>query len=398
MVEVAARVWDHWRELEEQFAEPAVVLLFSSTLTRDRALEVLARAAGEVIEDLAASNPDVRPGEDEFWTGHWSLAPVPEGVALRIDEEPDDFEGLVQGIADKLGSEGVGGTFDLYQPKELPRLPDVIDLIECRLRVRGEHCARGLHSKPGWRADPGALTVAAEAGIAWCLGNGPGLPLSLQVSLGPRTTLLPDDDLHGYVRQGLELTAKLGVTNLTSIAPDRFRTMAVNAAWGRVTLIEGGTTIETAGWQPSVQRLRTAMTSAAEWATYGFIKRGSRSKDAELAWSLFTDWVPITSFNPQNLSAEAFENELVPDAFGIQLLGATHRVGVPKGPGWTSTETSPGARIVEHTEPEAWFDGRLVPFGGSFGKQVLIPRFLASARADFADSLLTDETLLNAMG
>ena len=68
MVDVVTRVWNYWRELEEQFAEPAVVLLFSSTLTRDRALEVIARAAGEVIEDLTASHPDPGPGEDEAGT------------------------------------------------------------------------------------------------------------------------------------------------------------------------------------------------------------------------------------------------------------------------------------------------------------------------------------------
>jgi hypothetical protein len=43
----------------------------------------------------------------EARTRHWSLAPVEGGVAIRIDEEPDDFEGLV---TEELDGRGVGGS------------------------------------------------------------------------------------------------------------------------------------------------------------------------------------------------------------------------------------------------------------------------------------------------
>src|SRR5207245_6155008 len=164
---------------------------FSSALSHDEALDALGRAASEAIRALEAEHA----GAEESSTGHWSLAPVPGGVAVRIDEEPDDFEGLVRRIADGLEARGVEGSFDLYRPEAVVELPDAVDLFECRLRAGGARYHK-RYDKYGWRADPEALWAGVESGVGWCLRNGADLPLQLVLGLITSSTLRPEDDVY----------------------------------------------------------------------------------------------------------------------------------------------------------------------------------------------------------
>jgi hypothetical protein len=392
-VRISDRIWERWRETAAEFDEPAIVLLFRSELPRKEALAALTEAGSDAIRELEA-RPEPRPGEDDFSTGHWSLAPVLEGVALRIDEEPDDFEGLVRRIAAGLEARDVDGAFELYEPDGAVVVPELVDLLECRLRVAGErYHFRGPNW--GWRADPEALAAAVDTGVRWCLANGAQLSLSLAVGLVAPAMLRDHDDVHAYVREALQLTAELGVVELTSAAPERFRTLAVDASKGRVSLIEGGEAIAATGWQPSVRDLTATLRTAAAWAVYGFVKRGSHRPAAVQGSSLAQDWVPVPHFLVGSFTAGSFENEHVPDAFGVQLLGAGYAGRVPAGPDWSATAAAANAVVLEHAAPEAWFDGRLVPFGGyrstPSADEVPIPDVVARARADFAAILFTDD-------
>ena len=153
---MSERVWQYWRDAEERFDEPAVVLMFTSTLSQQEALDALGRAASDAIREREARAEQAGPGEEEFRTGQWSLAPVPSGVALRIDEEPDDFEGLMQLITDGLEALGVEGAFDLYAPETVAQVPERVHLLECRLRVKGERYHL-RYNKYRWKADSEAL-------------------------------------------------------------------------------------------------------------------------------------------------------------------------------------------------------------------------------------------------
>ena len=392
MVRISDRVWERWETTAARTDEPAIVLLFTSDRPRAQVLAALQQAARDAIRELDPG-PDPAPGVDEFRTGHVSFAPVREGVAVRIDEEPDDFEGLLRRIATGLEARGLEGALDVYEP-ETVEVPEFVDLLECRLRVAGE---RFHYRGPnwGWRADPEALDEAVDAGVRWCLANGPGLPLSLAVRLVTPSPLGPGDDVRAYVRQALELTAEIGVVRLTSAAPDRFRILSVQRSKGRVSLIEGGATIPASGWEPSVRGLRKRLAEAAPWAVYGFVKRGSRRDSAVQGGSLADDWVPVPHFLVASHIADPFEDEYVPDAFALQLLGQGYAGRVPRGPEWEAASAGSRAVLLAHTAPEEWFDGRLVPFRGYRSTpspdEVPIPDLVTRARADFAEILFRDD-------
>lgn len=332
---------------------------------------------------------------EEFSPGACLVAPSPGGVVLLIDEDPDDLEGLVRTIASALSERGVEGAFDLYEPQEVIVLPDAAPLLECRLRVKGTRPpSSGITWR--WRADTQALGAGVEAGVAWCLEGRDDRPLQLVVATVPPVMLGEDDDAGAYVRQAVDLTPEGCVVRLTSQVPDGFRTVAISPSFGRITIIEGGSAIESAGWRSSVPRVVDWMVSASSWAVYGFVKRGSYRPAAELGTSLSQDWVRVPHFSANSLLGQAFEDEWAPDAFGAQLLGPGYAGRLPGGRDWTHTPAGVGAVLVAHVDPESWFDGRLVPFGGhpvsTTADAEPIPDVVAEARDAFAEILFRDET------
>lgn len=386
MVTIADRVWEHWEEVEP-LGRPGVDLLLSSSMDAEEALRAVTRAAQESIQELES-----RHAGEEFSTGAYTASPTPGGVVLRIDEEPHDFEGLLRAVAQRLEAAGVDGTLDLLEHVPAP-LPELVDLLECRLRVAGErHHFRGPNW--GWRPDAAALEAGVEAAIGWCRANEPPEPLLLAVGLVAPVAVPARVDVRPYVHQGLRAVADAGVVRLTSGSPERFRIAAIEPAYGRISLIEGGVAIAEGAWRPALHGLEGVCRSASPWAVYGFVKRGSRRPDAEVG-SLFADWVPMPHLSPQARLVDAFEDRYVPDAFGVQLLGRGHADRIPTGPDWKQAEAGAGAVLVEHRDPSAWLDGRLVPFGGHPLATLLdgtapIPELVARARDDFGTLLFTD--------
>jgi hypothetical protein len=390
MVVIAETVWETWRQREAAFKKPAIALLLTADAPSETALSALAKATSEVMRPRIAKADAAGPGEAEFRTGYCSFARVPQGVLLRIDEGPDDFEGLLQGIAEGLRARGLDGEFNLYEAQGVPELPEHVDLFECHLRLNG----KSVNSRT-WKPDPEALANAAEAGIGWCRDNGPDLPLSLVVGLLPPFVLGAEDDVRGYLREAIEGTSMIGggVVQLTSSAPHRFRTFAVTASTGRGGLIEGGAATKE-DWPTSARDLTGAMRASAPWTVYGFLKRGSLRIDAVLGTSLPSDWIEIPHMNALVQTRQAFEDQFVPDAFGAQLLSAGHREHIPDGPDWKVEPLASGRVLVEHVDPAAWFDGSLVRFGGHpnpfYNPYPPTPMLVTRAREDFDAILYKD--------
>jgi hypothetical protein len=395
VVVVAETVWEIWREREAEFKKPSIALLLTADAPSEAALSALAEATSEVMERRLAMAEAAGPGETEFRVGYCSFARVPQGVVLRVDEGPDDFEGLLQGVAEGLRARGIKGELDLYEPEGVSEIPERVDLFECYLRLNGEAVVSQRTSKRNWKPDPEALASAAEAGIAWCRGNDPHLPLALVVSLLPPVALDAEDDVDSYLREAIAGTSMAGggVVHLTSATPDRFRTFAITAQTGRVGLIEGGASAKE-DWRTPVRHLTGAMRSAAPWTVYCFLKRGSLRNKAVLGASLPGDWIEIPHMDALGNPRDALEAQFVPDAFGVQLLSPGHHERIPESPDWRIEPLASGRVLVEHTDPAAWFDGNLVRFGGHpnpfFDPYPPTPLFVTRAREDFDAILYKD--------
>ena len=98
-------------------------------------------------------------------------------------------------------------------------------------------------------------------------------------------------------------------------------------------MVEGGARVAAGEWQPPVAALRSQLEAAAGWAAYGFIKRGTWPAPALIGRSLAYDWALTPHVRTAGQRADAFEDHLVPDAFGVQLMGCGYDGWTPAGDG-----------------------------------------------------------------
>lgn len=393
MVAIADRVWVVWREREAADTTPTLDLLLSTAAAHEDALSAVEHATREVMLKRLAKTEAAQPGELEFRAGHCSFVSVPDGIALRIDEGPEDFEGLLRDIAACLERSGIDGELNVYEPPEVVEPPELVDLFEGHLRVVGRRVNRPLGGYL-WDPDPRAVDIAADEAVVWCREYETGLQLSIVVGLLPPATLTARDDVRAHLIDGINATRSIGVVYLTSVARDHFRTFAIEPSSGRVVLLEGGA-VTAQDWTSSLGRVNQAMIRSARWAAYGYVKRGSRRLSAIFGSSLADDWVPIPHMNPLMRLYEAFEDEFCPDAFGAQLLGPGYRDRVPVVRDWKMQSLRSGHSFLEHLNTAGWFDGSLVPFGGRSSwvddPAASNPSLVSSARKDFAAILFNDE-------
>jgi hypothetical protein len=161
-------------------------------------------------------------------------------------------------------------------------------------------------------------------------------------------------------------------------AEDAFRVATIGPPAGDVSLVEGGAVIAAGDWRAPLGAVQEALRSASRWASYGFIKRGSRV--SEVGHSLRDDWVPAPHFGPGALTHSLYEDVLAPDAFGEQIFGAGYARRVPGGECWKQVELTGSTVLVAHRDPEAWFAQRLP-----------VPEVISAAREDFAPILITHD-------
>ncbi len=214
-----------------------------------------ARSGREAVEALEMD--DLGPGRRAV-PGFCRLAVVSGGVALRIEEEPDDFEGLLRGIAAGLEERRMEGSFDLLELPRAPVLADEVDLLECRIRVCGE---RVHHSGVvyGWQAEPDVLWRTLAAAARWCLEGADGGTVVLQVGAMAEVVLRDGADVEAYLREAIMSVGEIGLIGLTAIESERFRTVAVEPGNRRVSLIEGGLLLGGDGWRATVVGLTAVL-------------------------------------------------------------------------------------------------------------------------------------------
>jgi hypothetical protein len=306
---------------------------------------------------------------------------------LTVGEKCEAFELLLGRVARVLERADVTGAFGLYDVPRVSRPPKLNDLLELRMRVSGKRVPWGNY-KQRWAADHEALWRVASAGIAVCLENQADRGVSLQVRTLPPLPVVPSDDVQALLREDIAQAEGLGTVVLRSIGANRFRSLALEPSWGRVTLVDGGSAIHGDGWVDAARELTGLLRATSGDLVYAFIKRGSFPHMAELGHSLEHDWQELPSRLSQR--GEAFEDHYVPDVFGIQFLGPGFADRIPTGADWLQTRLGGDGVLVEHRDLGAWLHGPRLE-DALLGVRPPDSELVASARTDFATLLFSEE-------
>jgi hypothetical protein len=135
------------------------------------------------------------------------------------------------------------------------------------------------------------------------------------------------------------------------------RIVSCHPAAGRITLIDAaGALGEGDAWRASLADQRAVLADQAPRLAYAFVKRGSFIFSARQAKSLRNDWPAREGVRATRGRGPLFEDRYVPDAFAVQLLGPGHRHEETFGADWHQTKLDAHRVLVEHAEPERWFD------------------------------------------
>lgn len=375
-VKVAKRVLNRWRELSAESHKATVELLLTSRLDPAAATEALSQSLDRAIRAFESAHVDVPPGEDVPFAGEWDVAQVPEGALLVGGRKSDAFESVLEAIVDDLVRQGVRGKLDLYGRPEVPSLPFGVGAVTANVRVLGR---RVVNSRDRWAADRSALDRVVEAAVDWCLECRPERAVTLQHDVLPPLIVRRCDSPLERLRDVLH---DYGRATLSSIGDECFRDVQVRPGYGLVTVTEGGPVLHRAGWRPSVAAAAALVRHLSADAVYAHVRRVASILDAHT--DLHPDRLPTSWFD-----ATAHEERLVPDAFGIQLLGQGHAGRIPAGEDWRRSDLGGGRVMLEHADPAAWF-GELTLEQAMRGESIPSARLLERARASFGPLLFEE--------
>jgi hypothetical protein len=353
VIEVDERVWSTWRQRHDESYKARIELLLRCGVDNGQAAGRLRAAIARVL--VEAEEADVPDGADEIRLGSWWVTTVPEGVLLVVGDKCDAFEALLSAVVEDLDASGMDGRLGLSRLARTAELPSRVALVQARLRVNGERVTR-RRTGTRWAADRQALERTVAAGVQWCLEIPTRAGLTINADTEPALPVDPEDVLARL----WELPGKWRVC--TNLAADRFRRLVLASQEGRVTLIEGGETIQDNGWRASMQTFVGFVKAVSDDCVYGWVRGGDSPIAAQLDFlgEEPTDW-PSQRLQRTYSGPEAFEDHLAPEAFGIQLLGPGYADRLPVQGQWTATQLSSDRTLLEHQNLEAWFSDQIRP-------------------------------------
>jgi hypothetical protein len=351
---------------------------------------------------------------------HWDVRSETDGVVISMWGFVADIDQALKDLARALDSDGVKGRLEQRAPPAKKSRPSLHqsrqELIECHIRPRGQRHRLPSLSDARQRAyrreeefrtqlvlDTDALLAAVNAGLAWV--SRPPAGAQLCSSYGAHETA---DEISPFIAAFVEERTRWllehrprPAESITEVAlsernyrlqfhasawweaEERFRLMVISGL-GNLSLVEGGKQLGDGAWRPSFQACMSALKAAKDWAVRA------------IGRSLASDWVAAPHVAGY-LEHFIYEDVLVPDAFGAQLLGPGYAARLPSGLDWEIEDLGDDACLVVHREPELWFGkplGSPSADGSKFpGLVAEIPEFMIRAREDFAPILITEEIL-----
>jgi hypothetical protein len=385
VVEIDPQIWTEWRERSETSMKAMIQMLYTSDqdpVADTRRVRSVVKRVVSAFDAIQESLPD---GQDPVGAGAWSVNKTADGTLITAGNKCDAFEPLLTEIISRLDRNATAGSghLELYFSPEPPRLPELTEHVQARLRVSGQPPEPDQSNR--WFADNQAVRRVTKTVVRWCMTLRPDVAITVEQLHQPARTVTRAESAE-VIMDDLITTATW--PTLTVIAADRYRSVVVSGPDGRVTAIEGGQTINQDTGRGAITSLRQLMISVADDLIYGYIKGGSWLEEARL------DTLGQRGNGPyprlaHGHPASMHEDRFAPDAFAIQLLGPDYRDRVPASPDWNTTELSNGRTLVEHRTPEAWF-APLTIEQALTGKTQPPLHLLAQARHDLADLLYPD--------
>ncbi len=385
-VAITAGVWPAWREQAEQHEEPGLPLLIVPVGDHGAA----ARALGEAVREVqtAFEHAHERDREPPF-VGEWSWLQVADGVVVVV-VECDDLQAVLPAVAAALERRGVAGRFAVYDWPKVATPARTVDLLECRIRIRGTRVRRGPRSYR-WQPDPAAHEAILAFAQRWCKEAGPEATLSLRKGMVGPLPVAPGEDLRGRI---LDAVTEREQVEMDALTAQGFRSFAARPVAGGVSLVAGGGFVGRA----MLAELTAVLRDHAALLVYGYIRRGWALGAALSNNGLPDDWPDRPKAQPRGIgfTRQAFDDVFAPDAFGVQLLGPSYASRVPQGLSWRQEQIG-DAILLEHVDPATWFDAPFVPFGHMVAPSDRpVPELLRRARMELSPILYTPGALSRA--
>jgi hypothetical protein len=391
MVQIAERIGPAWREQAEQWDEPSLLLVFSSTGDHGEAARAVRESVLEV-QDAFEAKAEASGDPDPPFVGEWDWARVSDGVLVQV-VECDLFEEMLPAVAAALERRGIEGVFDVRERPVVATPPVTAHLLECRLRVRGMRVRQEPRAYR-WRPDTGAHEAILAAAERWCRRHGRRATDSLSSGTVGPVPIEPGEDVLERIRE--EVAANMYVS-LSAVTADEFRSIAARAWVGGVSLVVGGAWVEAGEWQRPLAELTGLLRDHADLLAYGYIRRGWAVTEALLGNSLPFDWPYRADHQPRGagFTHQAFDDVYAPDAFAVQLLGPGYSGRWPDSEPWLAEPAGSTAVLLKHGDLPAWFGAPFVPFRqrSQHPAQEATPAVLAEAREALAPVLYSTGVL-----
>lgn len=330
--------------------------------------------------------------------GDWSWMLAPDGLALQVIEA-SRFDAELSMVLEQLEAAGIEGMLDVEQ--EIWRPDPKLAVLACRVRVKG-HRVPGPHHSPnprplgpafGWEAETEAHESMLRLGAKWCASRCVDGQFWVASSLDEAAVAV------GSVDEAIRVASShdgLGMPVIWTGDASDFRMMVIGARFGEGQLSLSASPGD--DWEGELGGLQELLVTHAPWITYAYVVRdvvhGTNAPQLQLGT---TQWPYRENFVPHGTwyTAGAFEDQFVPDAFGLQLLGPTFNGRIPSGHDWVATRLG-DATLLAHRDPAAWFAAPLLGDVEYFAWAPPPPPLLAKAREDFAELLYTPGALARA--
>jgi hypothetical protein len=391
-----------WRTAEARFEEDPewVLAMLLEPAGGSVGLVAAIREWGLGREATYVAHPDRLSGSVPG-PGAWECMSVARGVLLQVTE-CDDYRAAFEALRVELERRGVEGRISLWDEPTGVRAPAMQDLLVCRVSIRGIR----VHDEPEayeWRPDPFAYQACADLVDSWFGGTGSSVLRSLQMGSMPPVPIAAHEPVADRLIESMAASAWF---RAVAIGPGEFRVVGAKPHSGRICLMAGVTDGASDWWQAPLAEFRGVLRDAGHLFTYAFVRRGWDVYSAFGFQPVARDWPFRSEYEPRGrgFASAAFDDLVVPDAFGLQLIGPDHAKRLDIGPSWQAEETAGGVLLLAHAEPDQWFGASFVPLPpprssrwvrdeAANERERPIPEVLARARDDLAPILYTRATL-----